>query len=70
MGASEKPKDQITDNGCNCFGCGVFQSYGLQGGWFCIHGLEGKKALTQPFFLLYNGVRESQGLDYHSAYIS
>lgn len=25
-GASEKPKDQITDNGCKCFGCGVFQS--------------------------------------------
>jgi hypothetical protein len=42
-GASEKPKDQITDNGCNCFGCGVFQKYELSGGWFCIHGSEGKK---------------------------
>ena len=43
-GASEKPKDQITDNGCNCFGCGVFQNYELSGGWFCIYGTEGKKA--------------------------
>ncbi len=43
QGASEKPKDQITDNGCNCMGCGVFQNYELSGGWFCIHGTEGKK---------------------------
>ena len=42
-GASEKPKDHITDNGCNCMGCGVFQNYELSGGWFCIHGKEGKK---------------------------
>lgn len=42
-GASSKPKDQISDNGCNCFGCGVFQKYGLKGGWFCIYGKEGKK---------------------------
>jgi hypothetical protein len=42
-GASSKPKDEIVDNGCNCFGCEVFQVYELKGGWFCIHGKEGKK---------------------------
>ncbi|MFO7795471.1 MAG: DUF2769 domain-containing protein [Promethearchaeati archaeon] len=42
-GASEKPKGEIKDNGCNCFNCGVFKKYGLEGGWFCIYGIEGKK---------------------------
>jgi hypothetical protein len=42
-GASTVPKDKIKDNGCSCFGCGVFQNYKLEGGWFCIHGKEGKK---------------------------
>lgn len=43
-GSSEKPSEEITDNDCNCFGCGVFQNYGPKGGWFCIHGEEGRKA--------------------------
>ena len=42
-GASTVPKSQITDNGCNCFDCGVFSKYELEGGWFCIHEKEGKK---------------------------
>ncbi len=42
-GASTVPKDKITDNGCNCFGCGVFINYQLEGGWFCIHGKKDKE---------------------------
>jgi len=42
-GKSSKPKDEITDKGCYCLGCGVFQKYGLKGGWFCTYGAEGKK---------------------------
>ena len=42
-GMSEKPAGEITDNGCNCLGCEVFQKYDLEGGWFCMHGTEGKK---------------------------
>ncbi len=42
-GASQKQADDIEDKGCSCFGCGVFQKYELKGGWFCIHGKEGRK---------------------------
>jgi len=42
-GASEKSKEKIKDNGCNCFMCPVFRKYELTGGWFCIYGTEGKK---------------------------
>ena len=42
-GASSKPREQIEDKGCNCFNCDVFRKYGLEGGWFCIYGVEGKK---------------------------
>jgi hypothetical protein len=42
-GKSAKPAEEITDNGCSCPGCGNWQKYKLEGGWFCIHGTEGKK---------------------------
>ena len=42
-GQTKKPLDQCKDNGCNCFGCGVFKKYDLKGGWFCLYGIEGKK---------------------------
>jgi hypothetical protein len=42
-GPSTKPKNEIEDKGCNCFGCTVYQNYELQGGWFCTYGKEGKK---------------------------
>jgi hypothetical protein len=42
-GASEKPKEEIEENKCNCFNCGVFKKYDLEGGWFCIYGEGGKK---------------------------
>jgi hypothetical protein len=42
-GASEKPNNEIDDNGCNCFNCGVFKKHDLEGGYFCIFGVEGKK---------------------------
>ena len=42
-GASAKPKDQINDYGCNCPGCLLWETYDLEGGWFCIHVSEGKK---------------------------
>ena len=42
-GASEKPAKEIEDKGCFCFGCEVFQKYELSGGWFCMHGFEGRK---------------------------
>jgi hypothetical protein len=42
-GASQKPKSEIKENGCNCFKCGVFKNYNLKGGYFCIFGVEGKK---------------------------
>jgi hypothetical protein len=40
-GKSEKPKDQITNNGCNCPDCGVSEKYGLVGGWYCIQDMKG-----------------------------
>lgn len=42
-GASEKPVEEIEDKGCSCFGCPVFLDYEMQGGWLCIHGIEGRK---------------------------
>ena len=41
-GASEKPKDEIDDNGCSCMECPIFDEYDLEGGWFCIEGKEGR----------------------------
>ncbi|MHA2123093.1 MAG: DUF2769 domain-containing protein [Promethearchaeota archaeon] len=40
-GKSEKPKDQIDNKGCNCLDCGIFEKYGLKGGWYCIHSIKG-----------------------------
>jgi len=42
-GKTTIPMDQVKDNGCNCFKCGVFSNYDLEGGWFCFHGIEGRK---------------------------
>jgi len=42
-GASVKPKGEIKESGCNCFNCGVFKNYDLEGGYYCIYGIEGKK---------------------------
>ena len=42
-GASEKPIGEIEDKGCSCFGCPVFTEHQLAGGWFCMHGIEGRK---------------------------
>jgi hypothetical protein len=42
-GQSEKPVEEIEDKGCSCFGCEVFQKYKISGGWFCMHGFEGRK---------------------------
>ncbi|MBD3229709.1 MAG: DUF2769 domain-containing protein [Candidatus Lokiarchaeota archaeon] len=42
-GPSKKSKEKIEEKGCNCFKCGVFSKYNLEGGWFCIYGIEGKK---------------------------
>jgi len=38
-----KPMDQVKNNGCNCFRCGLFSKYELKGGFFCMYGKEGKK---------------------------
>jgi len=35
--------DQVEDKGCSCFGCGLFSQYELGGGYFCMHGIEGRK---------------------------
>lgn len=42
-GQTEKPIDQVEDKGCSCFGCGLFSQYELKGGYFCMHGIEGRK---------------------------
>ncbi len=42
-GQSEKPVEEIEDKGCSCFGCPIFTDHELQGGWFCMHGIEGRK---------------------------
>jgi hypothetical protein len=42
-GKTAKPMDQVEDKGCNCFKCGLFSKYDLEGGWFCMHGIEGRK---------------------------
>jgi hypothetical protein len=42
-GASEKPAAEIEDKGCSCFACPVFQKYELKGGWYCMHGIEGRQ---------------------------
>jgi len=41
-GASEKPAAEIEDRDCNCFACPVFHNYELKGGWYCMHGIEGR----------------------------
>ena len=33
---STKPKDQIENKGCSCFGCGLFPKYELEKGYFCM----------------------------------
>ena len=35
-GQSQKPKDQIENKGCSCFGCGLFPKYELEKGYFCM----------------------------------
>ncbi|NHJ23436.1 MAG: DUF2769 domain-containing protein [Candidatus Lokiarchaeota archaeon] len=42
-GKTDQHLSEIKDNGCFCFGCGIFEKYELEGGWFCIYGKEGKK---------------------------
>jgi hypothetical protein len=42
-GKSEIPTDQIADKGCNCMECPIFTKNDLEGGWFCLYGMEGKK---------------------------
>lgn len=42
-GASEKPAAEIEDKGCSCFACPVFHKYELNGGWYCMHGIEGRQ---------------------------
>ncbi len=42
-GKSEIPADKIVDKGCTCFGCPIYKRDDLEGGYFCIYGLEGKK---------------------------
>ncbi|TFG15459.1 DUF2769 domain-containing protein [Candidatus Thorarchaeota archaeon] len=42
-GVSKKPNEDIDDMGCNCPQCEVFEKYELEGGWFCIHGTEGRQ---------------------------
>ncbi|MHA1902899.1 MAG: DUF2769 domain-containing protein [Candidatus Thorarchaeota archaeon] len=42
-GQSTKPVGEIEDRGCFCPGCEIFQSHELKGGWFCMHGTEGRK---------------------------
>ncbi len=42
-GQSSKPVEEIEDKGCSCFGCPIFPEHQLEGAWFCMHGLEGRK---------------------------
>jgi hypothetical protein len=35
-GPTTKPKEQCKDNGCSCFGCGLFSKYELEKGYFCL----------------------------------
>ncbi len=42
-GKTTKPLDQVEDKGCNCFKCDLFSKFDLEGGWFCMHGIEGRK---------------------------
>ncbi len=42
-GQTEKHLSEVKDNGCNCFGCGLFLKYELEGGFFCMHGIGGRK---------------------------
>ena len=42
-GKTEKPMSEVKDHGCSCFGCGLFPKYELEGGFFCMHGIEGRK---------------------------
>ncbi|NHJ46990.1 MAG: DUF2769 domain-containing protein [Asgard group archaeon] len=42
-GASEKKSDDIEQKGCSCFGCPIFPDHELEGGYFCVYGIEGKK---------------------------
>lgn len=35
-GQSAKPRDQIENKGCSCFGCGLFSQYELEKGFFCM----------------------------------
>ena len=42
-GKSEIPEDKLVDKGCNCFDCPIYVKNELEGGWFCFHGMEGKK---------------------------
>ena len=39
----KSPREDIEDNGCNCPTCPIFQEYGLEGGYFCTYGIEGKQ---------------------------
>ncbi|HEC39972.1 hypothetical protein LCGC14_0873890 [marine sediment metagenome] len=34
-GQTKKPKDQVENKGCSCFGCGLFPKYELEKGFFC-----------------------------------
>ena len=42
-GQSTKPVEEIEDKGCSCFGCSVYIDHELEGAWFCMHGIEGRK---------------------------
>jgi hypothetical protein len=35
-GQSQKPRDQIENKGCSCFGCGLYSQYELEKGYFCM----------------------------------
>ncbi|RLI64825.1 MAG: hypothetical protein DRP02_05505 [Candidatus Gerdarchaeota archaeon] len=35
--------EKIVDKGCTCFICPIYKRDNLQGGYFCIYGIEGKK---------------------------
>ncbi|MHA1212786.1 MAG: DUF2769 domain-containing protein [Candidatus Heimdallarchaeota archaeon] len=35
--------EEIVDKGCTCFICPIYKRDKLQGGYFCIYGIEGKK---------------------------
>ena len=42
-GKSQKSKEDIEELNCNCPSCPLFTEYSLEGGYFCIYGVEGKK---------------------------